>query len=458
MLEIWCISQMCGASVGQKDKQQVLEEERKTQQNEALINEYGSIMEHSKEKCEITGLYMTGSLHYYLKKYLLLEDDSWLLAMIDIDKLKDINENIGYNNANTKIKFVGEIVKAFCDEKPNKTIGFKYKGDKETSGKGDMFAVLVKYSKKIENAQRKIESLMKRINDVINETICVGLAKMRRNENYKMWIKRAVIYLKYTKDKNGKGSLCSDINGIDDELEAQLKAQLAGVMNEDEEMRLQANEAANEVKIGKKYQLGNKKEFDRVGLEIAQKEDENWLLLLFDCDNLGAFNDMYSREIAEEEISNIENEMINLCQILGNEYCKAFKFGGDEFAMIIYDNKSEKELLQASQIVESLMENIRSNCKVTVSMGFSKYNSDDEETFLEWHDRCNKFLKVAKKTSGKNIIYWGQDVKKFEKHRLSLTLLNQVKEDDLIIANSLQEIEVCVLFLVLLHVSYNILK
>ena len=49
--------------------------------------------------------------------------------------------------------------------------------------------------------------------------------------------------------------------------------------------------------------------------------------------------------------------------------------------------------------------------------------------------------------SGKNIIYWGQDIKKFNKHRLSLTSITEVTQDDLIIEKSLENIKVLLLSL-----------
>ena len=371
--------------------------------------------------CHMTGLLLTNSLYYWLRKLLLLQDDKWLLAMIDIDNLKVINEEIGYENANFKIRNVGQIIKSFCDEKPNKTQGFRYK----INGKGDTFAILIKYTKKIENAERKLKGLMTRINHITNETVSVGLAQMDFNETFKEWINRSIKYMRHVKLETGGNGLFSDINDNLDDLETSNTTTHSPTPTT-------TNKNADKEDYSK---LGNKQEFDEKGLEIARKEDENWILALTDCDNLGNFNDENGVEMANFEISKIEFEIGKLCKILG-ENCLGFKIGGDEFSLIVYDNKSNanrsNNLLDASEIIATLIENIQSNCKLTVSIGYTHYNAEDEETFYEWHDRANRFLKIAK-DAGKDRAYWGQKkqlliVKQYSFSFIEYSFLKQNKQ------------------------------
>ena len=77
----------------------------------------------------------------------------WLLAVLDLDGLKSMNEELGYEKADFKIQSVGRLIKQFCDEKPSKTKGFR----NTTGGKGDSFAILIRYAKKIENIERRIK-------------------------------------------------------------------------------------------------------------------------------------------------------------------------------------------------------------------------------------------------------------------------------------------------------------
>ena len=128
-------------------------------------------MNKINDRCHGTGLGLSDSLKYSLRTCLVLNDNKWLLAAIDIDNLKDINKNAWYSDANIRI---GTVIRNFCDENPMQTKGFR---NSSITGKNDSFAVLIRYNTKLENAQSTIETLIKRINNVTNQTISVGVAK-----------------------------------------------------------------------------------------------------------------------------------------------------------------------------------------------------------------------------------------------------------------------------------------
>ena len=96
--------------------------------------------------CKSTGLLLSTSLNYALTKHLMLQDTAWVLAVMDIDNLKVINEQIGYADANLKIDNIGRVIASFCDEDPTRTQGFRV----DEQGKGDRFAVLIKYTRSME--------------------------------------------------------------------------------------------------------------------------------------------------------------------------------------------------------------------------------------------------------------------------------------------------------------------
>ena len=135
--------------------------------------------------------------------------------------------------------------------------------------------------------------------------------------------------------------------------------------------------------------------------------------------------------------------------ILGanEEGCFGFKLGsGDEWGMLI---NSKIQLLPINEIINTLIENIQFNTNVTISIGFTNYDADSEESFNEWHIRANKYLKNSKE-NGKNRACWGQDIKKLIKRAqskadgllTSTMMIEDNKEDDLITLQSLQNIQV----------------
>ena len=183
--------------------------------------------------------------------------------------------------------------------------------------------------------------------------------------------------------------------------------------------------------------------------------------------SMGAFNQEYGTDAAQKQIDLINKEIGNLCMIIGggggsndNETrCFGFKFGGNEWGIIIHEDKQDNETrIAVKEIILTLIENVRMNCKVTISIGFTNYDEDKDESFEEWNIRANNFLKQAK-TNGKNCACWGQDIKSLKRRAMSTTdiiaLANNKdiddnKEDDLITTQSLQEIAVCLFFSFLL--------
>lgn len=178
-----------------------------------LLNDFNSLFKRKNlnDICESTQLRLTSSLNYSLKTCLFLEDQKWVLAIIDIDNLKVINEETNYSDANFVIETIGRAIKTFCDEKLFKTKGFKY----QIHGKGDMFAVLLRYSKKIENVESRINRLKEKIDNVSKVTVSIGMATIDIQENGQEWINRAVKYMMKAKNENFGNSIVSDIRGFD---------------------------------------------------------------------------------------------------------------------------------------------------------------------------------------------------------------------------------------------------
>ena len=140
-----------------------------------------------------TGLFFSSSLNYILHTFLFLDDSQWVLAMIDIDGLKDINDKLGYSGANEKIEQIGTIICKFCNKNKVKLKG--YKCNDVVSGKGDLFGVLIKCEIRMDNS--------------IDFTVSIGCSKLIEDDLGMPddWYQRVNDNLKQAK-KNGKNQIC----------------------------------------------------------------------------------------------------------------------------------------------------------------------------------------------------------------------------------------------------------
>ena len=206
---------------------------------------------------------------------------------------------------------------------------------------------------------------------------------MKTNETFKEWLQRGTKYMTVVKMEQGGNGLHSDIYEKEKENNQNDNDKKNSNEEKSEKDENQSNEKQNE-KI-----LVIKTHFDNKRKEIAQKEDENWVLALIDGDNMASFEEEHGKEAASQEICKIGYQMSILCLMLADS-CFGFKFGGDEYRLIVYDNKDDIQHIGARDVIESLLENVRATCSVTISIGFTNYNSDDEETFRQWQKQMVK--------------------------------------------------------------------
>ena len=373
-----------------------------------------------------TGLPLSNSLIYSLQACILLQDRKWVLAFCDIDNLRELNDDLGYSGANHKIEDIGKIIKKFVSQKPFELKAFRNK----INGKGDSFAILIYCSKKIEFCKRFMSRLRKQIYQLSNAKVSIGMTNINKfDKNYTTWINRANDALSNVKQKGGNDVL---FNQVDFNLKP--LTQKEEQEEEDKEKKTKNGNRSEK----KELELGRKEDFDAKMNEIASNDDNNWVISLLDCDNLGDLKELKGNEAAANEIENVKNEIITLCDIMGNN-CLGYHVGGDEFGLIMFDN-NEKNDFRAKDMIKALIDNVRDSCKVTISAGFSRLDVEECEMRDAWYDRTNDYLKQAK-SNGKNQAYWGQDLKKLEIIRSQSTLNVDNKEDDLILTNSLAQIK-----------------
>lgn len=145
--------------------------------------------------------------------------------------------------------------------------------------------------------------------------------------------------------------------------------------------------------------LYNKRSFE-IQLEIIIKSAEenflNYALLMIDLDNFKNCNDNYGHTVGDQLLSNL-GKIISRC-IRGSDV--GFRFGGDEFAVILCGTESNISIKVAERI-KAQFEKIETY-GTTMSIGIAQYKLG--MTGEEWVKLADEALYTAKKR-GKNVIY-----------------------------------------------------
>lgn len=125
--------------------------------------------------------------------------------------------------------------------------------------------------------------------------------------------------------------------------------------------------------------------------------NKDMIIFITDIDNFKHFNDTYGHEKGDEVIKKYTNA---ISKIVDKE--TIYRFGGDEFLIILPDNPDEYPILQ--QAYDAHMKDIfdeETNSHITGSAGMSRGNAKDAEAFHEMVRRADVNLYKAKE-EGRN--------------------------------------------------------
>ncbi|MGL4878743.1 diguanylate cyclase [Paraclostridium dentum] len=122
--------------------------------------------------------------------------------------------------------------------------------------------------------------------------------------------------------------------------------------------------------------------------------NERYSLIIFDIDNFKKLNDTYGHDFGDIVLINISKCIKNMI----NKDCKLFRYGGEEFVVLI----KNKDVNYALELAESIRERVyvmswKENTTVTISMGIS-YSGDDTKDMIK---RADNNL-YESKMNGKN--------------------------------------------------------
>ena len=129
------------------------------------------------------------------------------------------------------------------------------------------------------------------------------------------------------------------------------------------------------------------------------KQKKNFYMIIYDIDDFKKVNDTYGHALGDEVIKSIAN----IAASCTKNYGKVFRYGGEEFIVILDNCNLEK--------VKEIAENIRSKVEenqwhegiiITISLGISSKLDTKEETF----EKADNNLYISKNNGKNRITYY----------------------------------------------------
>ncbi|MFY8272626.1 GGDEF domain-containing protein [Pseudoalteromonas sp. SSDWG2] len=126
-------------------------------------------------------------------------------------------------------------------------------------------------------------------------------------------------------------------------------------------------------------------------LEACRRKHRPFSLMLLDLDHFKQVNDNFGHQAGDETLQEFA-AILRIC-LRGTD--TAFRFGGDEFAVLIDDKQFETNVVIAKRIINAVKNSaIMSQYGVTCSIGFTLARAKD--TNMELFERADKALYQAK--------------------------------------------------------------
>lgn len=141
--------------------------------------------------------------------------------------------------------------------------------------------------------------------------------------------------------------------------------------------------------------IGNYKAYqERLRLETkrAQRRHDPLTLILIDLDQFKKYNDLYGHRSGNELLYSAGQVFKNAIRSIDGVY----RFGGDEFAIILPETELEEALHVVKRIRQSF-ESLPNRATVTLSMGVASYRDEPTHDFF---DRVDHLLYDVKSNGG----------------------------------------------------------
>lgn len=145
--------------------------------------------------------------------------------------------------------------------------------------------------------------------------------------------------------------------------------------------------------------LGNRRFFDdslSKAIQLANRNNSRCAILLLDLDNFKQVNDLYGHAAGDEVLIAVAEAMHSTLRSTDS----LFRFGGDEFAVVLSDDDVASSELIARRLVKAIQR--QHSCQqhqVTASIGIAHWQKDQQPEAL--FSAADKALYLAKE-AGKN--------------------------------------------------------
>jgi diguanylate cyclase (GGDEF)-like protein len=150
--------------------------------------------------------------------------------------------------------------------------------------------------------------------------------------------------------------------------------------------------------------LKNRREFDvklEFLLNLAKREKHPISLIMCDIDDFKLYNDTYGHFEGDQCLAKVAKSILHTCKRQSDVVCR---YGGEEFAIIIYGNENISKLAQdiRYQVEKLAIPNISSNNQIiTLSVGYCTTIPDEKTNLKDLIEKSDKLLYLAKE-KGKN--------------------------------------------------------
>ncbi|MDD3192221.1 MAG: GGDEF domain-containing protein, partial [Bacilli bacterium] len=149
--------------------------------------------------------------------------------------------------------------------------------------------------------------------------------------------------------------------------------------------------------------LSSKEAFEKLlktTIQNAKKSQSNLSLLMIDIDNFKELNDHYGHLYGDEILKKVAQVMQDSIR----KHDLSFRFGGDEFAIILPGINRDFAKIVANRIIREVNEihqtvGSKDELSIHISIGISEW--EEGISFIELIQKADKALYTAK-TSGKN--------------------------------------------------------
>lgn len=129
----------------------------------------------------------------------------------------------------------------------------------------------------------------------------------------------------------------------------------------------------------------------------AKKNQTPLSMMVIDLDNFKKINDEHGHSVGDVVLESVAKLLVSYCE----EQEVAFRFGGEEFVLILSDCDAETAEEKAEALRIAVSELKPKDLTITVSIGVSELNLDREEAMADIFQRADKAVYISK-SRGRN--------------------------------------------------------